>query len=150
MNGKHRVLIVEADATVRDACALAADRLGCVAYSTAYIDDFKVVLEQLQPSLIVLDLNMLGRGGADLLNYLVDSRSDARVLLLSGMNQRVRTAAQILASSLGLSGVSVLQKPEHHKDLEQALQRSIRDVINVEPAVRGKRDAAVAAAGYAH
>ena len=144
-------MIVEADAAVRDACARAADRLGCVAYSTAYIDDFQVVLDQLHPSLIVLDLNMLGRGGADLLNHLVDSQSGARVLLLSGKNQRVRTAAQILASSIGLSGVCVLQKPEAQADLEQALQRSIREAINLEQPVQSPSlDDTIATAEYAH
>jgi len=130
MNGKHRVLIVEADAGVRDACALAADRLGCAAYSTAYIDDFRVVLDQLSPSLIILDLNMLGRGGSELLNHLVASRSAAKVLLLSGTNQRVRTAAQILASSLGLTGVSVMQKPDGRGELDAALSERIKSLLH--------------------
>ncbi len=133
-------MIVEADAEVRDACAAAAERMGCSVYSTAYIDDFEVVMQQLAPTVIVLDLNMLGRGGADLLNHLVDTGSRARVLLLSGSSARVAGAATTLATSLGLDTVTVMRKPDNRLDLERRIQqritRMLRDgerVVDIRP-----------------
>ena len=90
-------MIVEADAEVRDACAAAAERMGCSVYSTAYIDDFEVVMQQLAPTVIVLDLNMLGRGGADLLNHLVDTGSRA---LEPDSNSTLAREAQALIDQL--------------------------------------------------
>lgn len=127
----NRILIVEAEADVRDACAGAAERLGCVVYSTAYIDDFEIVMEQLEPAMVVLDLNMLSRGGADLLNHLVDSQSDARVLLLSASDQRIYESATMLAASLGLDGIRVMRRTPSQLDLIQVFQRHLRAQLNI-------------------
>ncbi|MEM1173668.1 MAG: response regulator [Pseudomonadota bacterium] len=146
ITSKSRILIVEADAAVRDACAAAAERLGCSVYSTAYIDDFEVVMAQLLPTVIVLDLNMLGRGGADLLNHLVDTDSDARVLLLAAPSERVVDAARTLAASIGLDTIRILRKPGNRLDLETQVQTKIttmlrdeRPVVTLRPAHSRRR-----------
>lgn len=124
-----RILIVEADADIRDACAGAAERLGCFVYSTAYIDDFESVMAQFQPSLVVLDINMLSRGGAELLNFIVDTQSDARLLLLAGKDRRLYESAKMLAASLGVQGARVMRKAPSRLDMLQVFQRHIRAQI---------------------
>ena len=132
ITSNSRVLIVEADAAVRDACAAAAERIGCSVYSTAYIDDFEIVMSQLLPSVIVLDLNMLGRGGADLLNHLVDTDSSAKVLLLAAPSERVVDAARTLAASIGLDTVRILKKPGNRLDLEKQVQSKVTTLLRDE------------------
>ena len=132
ITSNSRVLIVEADAAVRDACAAAAERIGCSVYSTAYIDDFEIVMSQLLPSVIVLDLNMLGRGGSDLLNHLVETGSSAKVLLLAAPSERVVDAARTLAASVGLDTVRILKKPGNRLDLENQVQSKVTTLLRDE------------------
>lgn len=127
---KDRVLIVEADASVRDSCVSAVESLNLPVYSTAYIDDFEIVLAQLKPTLIVLDLNMLSRGGSDLLDFLVDSQSTTSVLLLSGSDQRVESAAKVLAVSVGLANVAVMKRPTDNLQLQCRLKRRLSALSN--------------------
>ena len=125
ITSNKRVLVVEADAAVRDSSAAAIERLGYRAYSTAYIDDFETIMNHLSPAVLILDLNMLARGGADLLNFLVDTRSQCKVLLLCTARQRVAKAARVLAASIGLESVYVLKKPSNHLDLQRFIQQRL-------------------------
>ena len=74
--------------------------------------------------MVVLDLWMPRRDGIELLRQLAARRSRARVILVSGFDERVLEAARRLATSYGLSVVGALTKPVRLAALTQLLTES--------------------------
>src|ERR1700727_3036486 len=74
-----------------------------------------------ETSLILLDLMMPEMDGIEVLRLLGERRCRARILLMSGMDKRVRERAERLAQSLGLAVVGHLQKPFPLTELKSVL-----------------------------
>jgi EAL domain-containing protein (putative c-di-GMP-specific phosphodiesterase class I) len=72
---------------------------------------FKESLKLLRPGVIVLDLQMPGTDGVQMLRWLGDERVDAGVLLVSGMDARTIASAERYATGRGLRVLGTLQKP---------------------------------------
>ncbi|MEY4933144.1 MAG: hypothetical protein RLZZ403_1464 [Pseudomonadota bacterium] len=82
-------------------------------------------LARRRPSLVVLDLQLPGMDGVEVIRNLARLASDAGVLLVSGMDQRVLASARQVGESLGLKMLGVLQKPILIEDLETLLQTQL-------------------------
>src|SRR5690606_38286406 len=89
-------------------------------------DAFRRAVEEFQPTVVVLDLQMPGADGIELLRYLGEHGSKAQVLVASGMDQRVLATAQQIGRSQGLQMLGALQKPLMLQELEAMLRRSLR------------------------
>lgn len=84
----------------------------------------EALFEQLQrraPSIVLLDLQLPGMDGVEVLRHLARQALDAGVLLVSGMDHRVLQSARQLGESLGLKMLGVLQKPAMIEDIEALL-----------------------------
>lgn len=82
-------------------------------------------LARRRPSLVVLDLQLPGMDGVEVIRNLARLATDAGVLLVSGMDQRVLVSARQVGESLGLKMLGVLQKPILIEDLEALLQTQL-------------------------
>jgi EAL domain-containing protein (putative c-di-GMP-specific phosphodiesterase class I) len=87
---------------------------------------FRQAVEDFQPSVVVLDLQMPGADGIELLRYLGEHGSKAQVLVASGMDQRVLATAQQIGRAQGLNMLGALQKPILLADLEATLRQCLR------------------------
>lgn len=125
----NRLLIVDDEAGVRNFLGTAAEQLGFEIRTAGNAEEFVTGVTEFRPTAIILDLNMPGGDGIELLRYLAKEQSEAQVFVISGEDERVLNAAERLGSSQGLQMAGVLQKPVLLPDLEAALKRVMRETV---------------------
>src|SRR5688572_32577754 len=81
-------------------------------------------LEGEPPTLILLDLQLPGMDGVELLRVLADSGCRSSVAIVSGLDRRIIESAGRLARCLRLGLVGTLQKPVLLEDLTALLHRA--------------------------
>ncbi|MDE3201735.1 MAG: EAL domain-containing response regulator [Acidobacteriota bacterium] len=121
MANTEKILVIDDDAIVCDVVAGLAQALGLECVTTKDSSSFSDLLTR-DTSLIVLDLMMPEMDGIEVLRQLGERRSTARILLMSGMDNRILETAERLAQSLGLWVVGRLQKPIPLSALKEVLE----------------------------
>lgn len=119
---KNRLLIVDDEPAICTIIARIAEPLGFHVKSLNNSGQFLQTLKDFQPSLLILDLKMPGVDGVQLLHQVKEGQSEAQVMVISGMDQRVLNTAEKLGRSQGLQMLGVLQKPLQRNELEQRLK----------------------------
>jgi EAL domain-containing protein (putative c-di-GMP-specific phosphodiesterase class I) len=119
---KNRLLIVDDEPAICTIIARIAEPLGFHVKSLNNSGQFLQTLRDFQPSLLILDLKMPGVDGVQLLHQVKEGQSEAQVMVISGMDQRVLNTAEKLGRSQGLQMLGVLQKPLQRHELEQRLK----------------------------
>lgn len=128
MNSIAKVMIVDTDASVRDTCIAVAERLGSSVYTTAYIDDFSLLVPQFLPDVVILDVKMLRRGGSHLLNFLSDCLLPMQIILMSEAGDRADALAESLLRSTAIDTVSVIHKPTDQMLLARRLEIRLKSL----------------------
>jgi CheY-like chemotaxis protein len=108
-------LVVDDDAGVRDVCSTLLHALG---YDAAVVSNGNNALDALtarEPQLVLLDLELPGMRGEDVLRALKAQCPDVRVLVMSGKPSRD------LASCLAEGADGVLRKPFKMSDLDRSV-----------------------------
>ena len=118
MNGNAPILLaIDDDPHMGDIVRAIAREAGFAATVTAQATAFKQALTELQPDVIVLDLQMPGVDGVQMLRYLADQSVKAAILLASGMDVRPIAAAEQYGTSRNLRMLGALQKPFSPEEL---------------------------------
>lgn len=115
------ILLVDDDARITRMVRRVAERVG---FSVTEVNDpllFEKAYRSINASLIILDLNMPGKDGIELLDFLADQHCKARVMFISGVDRRVLGTTEQLAISRGLDVAGMLQKPVDVTQLRQLL-----------------------------
>jgi EAL domain-containing protein (putative c-di-GMP-specific phosphodiesterase class I) len=89
---------------------------------------FKDALSMQPPSVVLLDLQMPGCDGIEMLHVLADAGCRAKIVLMSGFDTRVMTLACGIGHDLGLDMGQPVQKPFRPAELRQILS-SLRSKI---------------------
>jgi EAL domain-containing protein (putative c-di-GMP-specific phosphodiesterase class I) len=115
-----RVLIIDDDAAVRKTMVSLAQACGLEALAT---DDrtFKEHLARWRPTLVILDLQMPGRDGIQILGDLASEKCEAHVILATGAHSRVVDAAVRIGRESGLKIAGTLQKPFQLETIRELL-----------------------------
>jgi EAL domain-containing protein (putative c-di-GMP-specific phosphodiesterase class I) len=121
----NRLLVIDDQPDLCEFITEAASALGFDAHAVSEPHAFRDACETLKPTVVVLDLQMPGADGIELLRYLADHGCKAHVLLASGMDQRVLATAQQVGRSQGLNMLGALQKPILLNDLEAMLRKGL-------------------------
>jgi EAL domain-containing protein (putative c-di-GMP-specific phosphodiesterase class I)/ActR/RegA family two-component response regulator len=119
----RRVLIIDDDAAVRQTMTLLAESCGFEAIATDDAAVFKAHLASWLPTLIILDLQMPGRDGVQLLGDLGGETCGAQVILATGALPRTLDAAQRVGREHGLKMAGTLQKPFQLETVRALLAR---------------------------
>ncbi len=136
----NRLLVVDDEPTICELVAAAAEEIGFEVVAAYSAEQFMDAYAGFQPTLILLDLNMPGTDGVTHLKFLAENGCQARVLLLSGVDNRTLASAERIGRDQGLNMLGNLQKPVriatlmdifeqvyevHHPITEKDLERAI-------------------------
>lgn len=116
------LFVIDDDIEVATLIGVIAERAG---FKVATICDSTKVfdaLENCEPDAIVLDLQMPGLDGIQVLRALAEREAQAGILLVSGMDERIRAAAETFGSEKGLRLLGTMHKPFDPEDLLQTLR----------------------------
>ena len=98
-----------------------AEELGYEVHFTARADHFGRLYRDVRPDVVILDLVIPGTDGIELLRFLAEERSPARILLMSGFDPRMREAARLLGEAHALNMVGTVAKPVRAAELRRLL-----------------------------
>ncbi len=122
MSSEPLLLVVDDDAAVGRFVGEAVRELGFRSRVLADASEFDTALGE-DVALVMLDLQMPGVDGIELLRHLGRRRSSVGVVLMSGFDENVLRTAEELARSLGLEVLGSLAKPIRLAPLRELLQR---------------------------
>ena len=131
----NKLLVIDDQPDLCEFISEAAAGLGFESLAVTEPDAFRRAVQDFQPTVVVLDLQMPGADGIELLRYLGERGSKAQVLVASGMDQRVLATAQQIGKAQGLTMLGALQKPILLADLEVMLRQCLRADSPINPAV---------------
>lgn len=118
-----RLLIVDDERITAEFLRDIASNLG---FSVRIADSFERFCEApegFNPTAVLLDLQMPGRDGIEFLKVLAKQKSEAKVIVASGMDNRTISTAHQLGMVLGLDMAAALQKPISVQTLRQELRK---------------------------
>jgi EAL domain-containing protein (putative c-di-GMP-specific phosphodiesterase class I)/ActR/RegA family two-component response regulator len=144
-DGGRRLLVVDDERIQRLIVTRAVESVGFTVDGAADLDEAAEWLSRRNYDAIVLDLSLGAREGVSLLHALRGGGADPLVVLISGMDARVRTASCRLAEALGLRVAGALEKPI----VPATLRALLRDVRPRETAGQGAAAAVPSAAELA-
>ena len=119
---RDRLLVVAADAEFRDAAAAIAERLGYELYSTGYSADFRKIVLDLAPTVVILDVELLNTQRTGALAFLARLDFQPNILLLSGTDAQGSVSLNEIVQSLDLRGVEILDHPVDLDRLDETMQ----------------------------
>lgn len=134
----NRLLIVDDEADVAEYMAEVGRQMNFDVGTATTRDEFVQACKTLKPTMIILDLQMPGTDGVEVLRLLTSQERRPGVLLVSGMGSKVRSSVMRLGESLGLTMLGELQKPVRLAELEAALARVIASSAAVTPEALGE------------
>jgi DNA-binding response OmpR family regulator len=119
---RKRLLLVDDELLIGRFLAHAAEQCGYEAIITVTAESFRSQYRKLEPEIVVLDLALPGSDGVELLRFLSEEKSRARILLVSGFDERVLEAAMRLGTAMGLRMAPPLTKPVRLERLMAAIE----------------------------
>lgn len=123
-DGGRRLLVVDDERIQRLIVTRAVESEGFTVDGAADLDEAAEFLSRRTYDAIVLDLSLGAREGVSLLHGLRRGGADPLVVLISGMDARVRIASCRLAEALGLRVAGAIEKPI----VPAALRALLRDI----------------------
>ncbi len=117
----NRLLIIDDEPDFCDFVAQVAEDVG---YETRKVTDplkFEQAYRSFDPSTIVIDMVMPEIDGFEIVNWLIEQKCTAKVLIVTGYNPVYARSAQLQSSAKGLPKVKTFTKPVSVSKLRAAL-----------------------------
>lgn len=118
-----RLLVLDDDSAVSRTIGLFARGVEFDTRTTSRPDDFFHELEHWHPTHIALDLIMPAMDGVEVMRRLANRHCTARIIITSGVGNRVLDAASRAAAERGLDIAGVLSKPFSPSSLRELLSQ---------------------------
>ena len=117
----ERLLVIDDEPDIGSFIKTVAESCGYEVTITSDSESFKKEYSSLRPDVVALDLAIPNTDGIELLRFLAEEGCDARVLIISGFDQRVLESAWRLGSARGLRMAGMITKPARVADLRSLL-----------------------------
>jgi EAL domain-containing protein (putative c-di-GMP-specific phosphodiesterase class I) len=121
------LLVIDDDQPFRNFVRRVSEAAGFATVLTADPSEFQERIRSRKPSVIVMDLNMPGRDGIELMRDLAEAKSNAKIVIVSGADEKILESAKRLGLQRGLTIAGILQKPTRAACLRDMLER-LREV----------------------
>ncbi|MDP5207910.1 response regulator, partial [Alishewanella sp. SMS9] len=127
MRIEKRLLILDDDELICKTIADVAKKDGfTVRYTTDYLT-FQNLLDNWPPNNIIIDLNMPTMDGVQILNALADKGNQSKIVICSGVSERIIEAAARSAKARGLNIIGILPKPFYVKQIRDVLHEPLHN-----------------------
>lgn len=123
-----RLLILDDDRHIGTHICMVAASVDVDARSVVTAGEFRSALRTWRPDIAIVDLRLDDGDGIELIESLRDDLATTRVILTSGVAQRVLRAAQETVASFELNSPMVLHKPFTTRDLAEAIRTAVHGV----------------------
>ncbi|MEX2616173.1 MAG: EAL domain-containing response regulator [Alphaproteobacteria bacterium] len=120
-----RILVIDDDIGVCELISDVASRLGYTTRHRQTPDSLRADLDEFDPSVLVLDLDLPQVDGVQLLQLLGERKATQHILLISGLDSRTLATASRIGQDRGLNMAGVLQKPFSVGTLGAMLERLV-------------------------
>ena len=127
LESKNRLLVVDDEPDILDFIAEVASGMGFEVAQAQSSKQFMAQLDEFDPTVLMLDLQLPQTDGVELLRRLVRRRCKLPVLLISGVDRKVMSTTERLGISGGLSMLGILQKPILIEHLESKLAEAFQE-----------------------
>lgn len=124
VRAQPHVLIVDDDLGCAHFLSHAVDECGHKGQIVISSSAFRQQYACSRPDVVILDLAMPGVDGVELLRFLAEQKCDSKIILTSGVSDRVLESAIRLGKALGLRMGPALPKPFLTQELAEALSAS--------------------------
>lgn len=121
-----RLLVIDDDESYRDVLSRSLTRKGFVVFVAANAEDGLAMAAELEPEYILLDLNLAGRSGLNLVQPLIGASPGVRIVILTGY-----ASIQTTVAAMKLGACQYLPKPANIADIVKALLQEEIDVPDV-------------------
>ncbi|WP_291377433.1 EAL domain-containing response regulator [Demequina sp.] len=132
---RGRVLAIDDDHLVGAMLVAHAKAAGFDAKITDDPEEFYTLARDWKPTFVVVDLVMGAVDGLTVLKRLAEMKSDAAVIIASGMGSKVLDSARQYAAANGLAYGGVLHKPFRRTDVAAVLEAGAYSPESDEPAL---------------
>jgi EAL domain-containing protein (putative c-di-GMP-specific phosphodiesterase class I)/ActR/RegA family two-component response regulator len=114
-----RVLAIDDEPGVNSFFKKAVESLGHDVIATQDVGEFKRAIETWRPAVVIIDVNMPGCDGIELLRYLAGMKCTAQICVSSGLDDRTVEAVVRIGNERGLRMGGRLSKPIRLADLQR-------------------------------
>jgi two-component system, OmpR family, response regulator len=118
---RRTFLLIDDDSMVGRLLGHAAEACGCEAVRSLTMAGFQRAFHERRPDIVAVDLCVPGYDGIEILRFLAADQFRGLVLIVSGLDHRILSAALRLGSSLGLTMAEPLAKPFRLEELARRL-----------------------------
>lgn len=121
-NNAPTLLVADDEAEIADIVKAVGEGLGFAVTCVLEGLEVMVLVDRIKPDVIVLDLRMPGADGVEIIRELGNRKCQAKIVLMSGMDQRTLSSVQALGRKHDLDIGSTLTKPMSIDAIEDALR----------------------------
>ena len=120
---RTRIVAVDDDRRILRILKHACERVDFEVHCVQDANFFESAFRAHEPALVFLDLNMRNIDGVELLRFIAEECPNTSIVITSGVNQRLLSAARGLGTSLGLNMLEPIPKPLMVADIRQRLKQ---------------------------
>jgi len=121
------MLIVDDERDVSEFLGEIASGAGYEVVTANCAKDFKAAFAANRADVILLDLTLPDTDGIELLKYMAEMGTRARILIVSGYDEGIRRMAYTIGEARGLDMAGVLAKPLRVAELRGLLRQFLRE-----------------------
>ncbi len=118
---EKRLLVVDDRPELGEVVRRAAVDIGYEVQVTVHANEFMRVFEEFDPTVVVLDIVMPDIDGIELVKWLYERGTDAKVFVTTAFNPHYAQMAEALGEAKGLD-ISLIKKPFRVAELRDALR----------------------------
>jgi EAL domain-containing protein (putative c-di-GMP-specific phosphodiesterase class I)/CheY-like chemotaxis protein len=117
-----RLVVIDDEPELARFVGRVGESMGFDVKVTARVGEFKDIIDQWRPCIIILDLAMPEEDGLELLRWLASVNCQAQIVIMSGFDTRIVEAAKCIGLERGLKIACTFNKPIRVQDLKEKLE----------------------------